>query len=102
MHTSRNALQVRTPREVREEFARRGLSISSWARQNGYSAPLVYQVLSGKNRGMRGQSHDIAVQLGLKAGLVGSSLHPELLFPISTTAELPGNAIAGSEDSKAA
>ena len=63
--------QLRKGAEVREEFVRRGLSISSWARLHGYSAQLVYGVLTGRNRGLRGQSHEIAVRLGLKHGLIG-------------------------------
>ena len=62
---------LRKGEDVRAEFARRGLSISGWARLHGYSAQLVYGVLTGRNRGLRGQSHEIAVRLGLKHGLIG-------------------------------
>ena len=62
---------LRNIAEIRLEFARRGLSISGWARLHGYSAQLVYGVLTGRNRGLRGQSHEIAVRLGLKHGLSG-------------------------------
>lgn len=62
---------LRNTAEIRLEFARRGLSISGWARLHGYSAQLVYGVLTGRNRGLRGQSHEIAVRLGLKHGLIG-------------------------------
>ena len=62
---------LRKGEDVRAEFARRGLSISGWARLHGYSAQLVYGVLTGRNQGSRGQSHEIAVRLGLKHGLIG-------------------------------
>ena len=62
---------LRSTAEIRLEFARRGLSISGWARLHGYSAQLVYGVLTGRNRCLRGQSHEIAVRLGLKHGLIG-------------------------------
>ena len=62
---------VRTPAEVRQEFARRGLSIASWARAHGFFAPLVYQVLSQKKLATRGECHRIAVALTLKDGEVG-------------------------------
>lgn len=62
-------MSPRTPSEVKEEFLRRGLSISAWALAQGFSAPLVYQVLAGRRGGVRGQSHDIALALGLKTGL---------------------------------
>lgn len=61
----------RTAEDVRAEFEARGIAISEWARQNGFSATLVYQVLSGARRALRGQSHDIAVALGLKEGKFG-------------------------------
>ena len=57
---------------IRQEFARRGVSISAWARAHGYSKQLVYQVLSGRKRCVRGQCHEIAVRLGLKTGVIGS------------------------------
>ncbi len=62
---------VRTKEEVLQEFRARGLSISGWARAHGFSVPLVYQVISGKKLGMRGQCHEIAVVLGLKQGQIG-------------------------------
>ena len=57
---------------IRQEFARRGVSISAWARAHGYSKQLVYQVLAGRKRCVRGQCHEIAVRLGLKDGVIGS------------------------------
>jgi len=60
-------ITLRTPKQVRDEFSRRGLSIASWARENGFPPPLVYRVLSGV-KPQRGLTHDIAVALGLKEG----------------------------------
>ena len=57
---------------IRQEFARRGVSISAWARAHGYSKQLVYQVLAGRKRCVRGQCHEIAVRLGLKTGVIGT------------------------------
>lgn len=56
------------PREVRAEFARRGVSIAEWARANGYCERLVYRVLHAERLPVRGRSHDIAVHLGIKRG----------------------------------
>lgn len=53
---------------VRAAFADSGMSIAEWARENGFSASLVYHLLAGRNRGVRGQSHRIAVALRLKRG----------------------------------
>ena len=72
---------LRSSAEIRLEFARRGLSISGWARLHGYSAQLVYGVLTGRNRGLRGQSHEIAVRLGLKHGLIGRVADIDALAP---------------------
>lgn len=49
-------------------FELSGASIAEWARVRGFSAGLVYQVLQGKRKCMRGQSHLIAIALGLKRG----------------------------------
>ena len=59
---------MRTPEEVRKEFDEWGISISQWARENDFSPALVYQVLAGRNKGFRGESHRIAVALKLKPG----------------------------------
>ncbi|MFV5215222.1 DNA-binding protein [Azonexus caeni] len=58
----------RTPEECRSLIEGSGISIAEWARENRFSCGLVYQVLEGKRRCLRGQSHKIAVALGLKAG----------------------------------
>ncbi len=59
---------VRTSEEVRAEFRRKGISISQWAIANGFSPNLVYEVLAERRNPTRGQTHRIAVTLGLKDG----------------------------------
>jgi gp16 family phage-associated protein len=59
---------IRTSAQVLEEFKSTGISISSWARENGFNPSLVYQILRNEDIPQRGQSHRIAVTLGLKAG----------------------------------
>lgn len=61
---------MRTPQQVVEAFAERGLSFAEWARTKGFNVAVVYQVLKGRRKCMRGQAHEIAVALGLKEGLV--------------------------------
>lgn len=63
---------MKTSTQVRREFEEAGISISEWARQNGFKRELVAQVLAGKLAGKRGQSHRIKVALGMKAGAVVS------------------------------
>lgn len=61
---------LRTPEEVRAEFKRKGVSIASWATANNLSVNMVFEVLSGRKKGIRGQAHKVAVLLGLKEGEV--------------------------------
>lgn len=64
---------MKTPEQVRAEFDLRGISISTWAKANGYPTALVYQVLRGKKPCRIGMSHEIAVKLGLKAGMLSDT-----------------------------
>ncbi|MFI7957444.1 DNA-binding protein, partial [Acinetobacter baumannii] len=41
-----------------------------WARQNGFTPELVHQVLNSNKIPVRGKSHQIAVKLGLKDGII--------------------------------
>lgn len=71
---------MRTSHEVKQELLLRGLSISNWARRNGFSPELVHQVLNAKKLPIRGKSHEIAVKLGLKEG----TIQPDFTFEIKT------------------
>lgn len=53
---------------AKQLIAESGVSIAEWARANGFSSGLVYQVLEGKRKCVRGQSYRIAVALGIKDG----------------------------------
>ncbi len=59
-------------RRAREDFILRGESVADWARSNGFNLQMVYRILSGKSKAMRGQSHHIAVKLGIKPISEGS------------------------------
>ncbi len=63
-------MPLKTPEQVRAELQRKGVSVTQWAIANGYSPNNVFDVLGGRKKCIRGQSHDIAVKLGLKAGEV--------------------------------
>jgi gp16 family phage-associated protein len=54
--------------EIRQLFDDSSVSIAEWARANGFSCGLVYQVLEGRRKCIRGQSHRMAVALGLRQG----------------------------------
>lgn len=49
-------------------FEDSGISVAEWARLRGFSSGLVYQVLEVNRKCLRGQSHRIAIALGLKQG----------------------------------
>ena len=51
---------------VIKEFRAKGVAIAAWARAEGFNPDLVYRVLRSKNVPSRGQSHLIALRLGLK------------------------------------
>lgn len=57
--------------DVKARFEREGIAISEWARSKGFPPSAVYRVLGGYEKGMRGQAHRIAVELGLKAKPTG-------------------------------
>ena len=68
-------MALKTRAQIREEFARRGWSITGWARQHGYSPVMVSDIINDDERNpkrkcLRGESHNIAVSLGLKEGVV--------------------------------
>ncbi len=62
------AQRLRTPQEIKEEWFRKGMTQSAWARSHGFNPVTVGQVLAGKNLASRGQGHVIAVKLGIKDG----------------------------------
>lgn len=63
---------TRSADDVRAEFQKKGLSISGWATAHGFSTNLVFEVLAGRKKCIRGQSHRIAVMLGLKEGEIAN------------------------------
>lgn len=69
----KNPIQGRAPskmltaKQAQQWFRDHGLQINSWALARGFSPALVYAVLQGKRKCLRGQSHSIAVALGLKS-----------------------------------
>lgn len=48
------------------DFRSNGVAIAAWAESNGFSPALVYAVLRGERKCLRGQSHQIAKALGMK------------------------------------
>lgn len=49
-----------------DEYLANGQSIAQWARAMNFNVRLVYAVLRGERKCLRGQSYEIAKELGLK------------------------------------
>jgi gp16 family phage-associated protein len=62
----KNERTPKTPDEVKADLLARGMTISGWARANGFKPREVSLVLNGQVKGRYGRGHDIAVALGLK------------------------------------
>ena len=58
---------TRTPAEAKAWLNDFGVSVAEWAQIHGFPKETVYSVLSGRNRGMRGQAFDVAVALGIRS-----------------------------------
>lgn len=61
---------IRTAEEIKRDLERQGRSIADLARSNGLRPSVVYDLLGGRIRGTRGESHRAAVLLGLKDGTI--------------------------------
>jgi gp16 family phage-associated protein len=102
MHATTNQAEpLRSAGQVRHEFEIRGLSVAAWARTHVYSSALVNQVLSGRKRCLRGQSHEIAVRLGLKLGLAGSLDDVDAALTKTSPPPSPEGSIRGRMDGAA-
>lgn len=61
---------IKTAEQVKEEFKNKGISISGWAKVNGFNREYVHSILAGNHQCKFGIGHKIAVLLGLKEGEV--------------------------------
>lgn len=57
---------LRTHQQVQRWFRENGVTVADWSLKNGFNPALVYAVLQGKRKCLRGESHKIAVALSLK------------------------------------
>ena len=61
---------LKTREQVQADFRTAGITISEWARANGFHRMTVVDLLRGARQGLRGETHRCAVALGLKHGVV--------------------------------
>lgn len=57
---------LKSKNQIKNEFRDKGITFSDWARKNNFSVELVYRVLKMNRIPIRGESHKIAVKLGIK------------------------------------
>ncbi len=60
-------MKLKTREEAARWFTDRGITISDWALERKFNPALVYQVLAGTRKAVRGSSFQIAVALGIKS-----------------------------------
>lgn len=63
---------MKTRQQVLKAMERSGVTVAAWAREHGYRADQVRDVLRGKAKGRFGAAHEIAVRLQIKAGTLGT------------------------------
>ena len=59
--------KTKTANQIRLELHQQGKTISSWAKEHGYSRTDVSRVINGLAKGQRGKMLEIAVKLGMVA-----------------------------------
>lgn len=62
-----SAARMSAEQRVWQKFRASGINVRSWALERGFNPGLVYSVLRGERKCLRGQSHDVAIALGLKS-----------------------------------
>lgn len=66
LHEQRD-IRLSAEQRVWQHFRASGINVRAWALERGFNPGLVYSVLRGERKCLRGQSHDVAVALGLKS-----------------------------------
>lgn len=61
-----DSTQMKTLEQAKAEFNKRDENVAQWARKNGFDPEHVRAVLYGRAKGKWGESHKIAIKLGLK------------------------------------
>jgi putative phage-related DNA-binding protein len=59
-------MQKRTRAEAKQWFRDQNLTVSDWARANGYNSVEVYRVLNGQSKCLYGRGKEIARKLNIE------------------------------------
>ncbi len=60
---------LKTREQARKDLDRVGMSLAEWSRLHSVKSYSTYQFLTGRNKGLRGEAHRVAVLLGIKDGV---------------------------------
>lgn len=60
-------------KQVRDKFDESGVTISGWAKAQGFAYCTVIDVLHGRRAGHHGEAHRVALALGIKKGRVADA-----------------------------
>jgi len=82
--------KLRTAAEARAWLDYQGISVAQWSRENKVHQSLVREILAGRKKCLRGMSHNIAVLLGMKAGVL--TTRPARVSPARPQAQAAGAA----------
>ncbi|MEB0040123.1 MULTISPECIES: DNA-binding protein [unclassified Pseudomonas] len=61
---------IRTAAQAKAWLEQQGKTVQDFARDHGVDPSTTYQILSGHKKGRRGESHKVAVLLGMKIGVI--------------------------------
>lgn len=59
---------MKTREQALSDIRATGETVAGWARRNGFSPSSVRAVIYGASKGVWGESHLVAVRLGMKEG----------------------------------
>lgn len=66
-HTNQvSAGAVKTPETAKKALQNSGVTLKTFAKQNGFKYRTVSEVVRGVNKGLYGEGHRVAVALGIK------------------------------------
>lgn len=60
---------MKTREQALSDIRATGETVAGWARRNGFSQSAVRAVIYGASKGIWGESHLVAVRLGMKEGV---------------------------------
>ena len=82
---------TRNADEVKAWLDRHGVTIHEWAHAHAFTPGVVYALLQGRTRGLRGEAHQVAIALGMKPAPALSELSP-------LTVEAPDEKVSAGVD----